>query len=98
MKQKLKPSQYETKIDQADSIITKAWTLLRNHWGKLLVFLLLYTGYKFVILIKEEMDKQDLQETQIIQKPYVFREYKEEQSDGSIVIISVWSDSLQTIK
>lgn len=105
MKQKPKPSEYETKIDQADSIITKAWALLKKHWGKLLVFLLIYAGYKFVVLVGEEMNKQDQEQVQevqeqpqIVQQPYVVREYGEEQSDGSIAIIQVWNDSLETVK
>ena len=99
---KPKISEYETKIDQADGIITKAWALLKKHWGKLLWFLLIYAGYKFVVLVGEEMDKQDTQEEvvqpQIIQQPYVIREYEEEQLDGSVAVIEVWSDSLETIR
>lgn len=107
------PSEYEIKIDQADGIITKAWNLLKKHWGKLLVFLLIYATYKFVMLVKDEYNKQDTQE-QVVQKPieeqntqeqtieeqeiFLVREYESEQTDGSIAIIQVWSDSTESIK
>ncbi len=97
------PSEYEIKIDQADGIITKAWNLLKKHWGKLLVFLLIYATYKFVMLVKDEYNKQDTQE-QVVQpieesqEIFLVREYESEQADGSISTIQVWSDSTETIK
>ncbi len=49
--EEVKISEYEVKLDQADSIITKTWNILKKHWGKLLIFLLIYGCYKFVVAV-----------------------------------------------
>lgn len=98
-KEQPKLSDYETKIDQADSLITKLWSFLKKHWGKLIVLLLIYGGYKFCVLVGEEINKPKKEEVQTIDsKPYVVREYEEELKDGSIGTIQVWSDSVETVK
>jgi len=98
----IKISDYEKKIDQADSLITKIWSFLKNHWGKLIVLVLIYGGYKFCVLVGEEMDKpkQEIEvvPVDVIGKPYIVREYQEVLKDGSTGTIQVWSDSVETVK
>jgi hypothetical protein len=97
-------SSYEKKIDQADSLITKLWGFLKKHWGKLIILLLIYGGYKFCVLVGEEMDKPKQEQEQVTPievvntEPFVVREFEEEQVDGSFIIIQKWSDSLETVK
>jgi hypothetical protein len=103
-----KISGYEVKIDQADGVITKLWNLLKKHWGKLLIFLLIYGGYRFVMAVSEEMDKpkqgqvipiqEESTEGVINNEPFLVREYDEVQGDGSTAVIQVWSDSVETLK
>lgn len=63
-KEEISLSDAEKKLDQADSVITKAWNILKKHWGKLLIFLLIYGGYKFCVLVGEEMDKPQQEQVQ----------------------------------
>lgn len=98
-----KISEYETKIDQADGVITKAWTLLVKHWGKLLIFVLLYGCYKFVVLVVNEIDKPTQEEIitiedEFVSDPFVVREYEEEYDDGTTAVIQVWNDSTESVK
>jgi hypothetical protein len=101
-----KISETEIKLDQADGIITKAWNILKKHWGKLLIFLLIYGGYRFVMAVSEDMDKpkqeipiqEESTEGVINNEPFLVREYDEVQVDGSTAVIQVWSDSVETLK
>lgn len=48
----------EKDIDKADSFLTKLWAFLGKHWGKLLIIGLCFLGYKFCVLVGEEIDKE----------------------------------------
>ncbi len=93
-------SEYENKIVQVDGIIDKIWILLKKHWYKLLIFLIIYGGYKFFVLVGEEIENPTKVET--IDSPteplFVVREYQEEQEDGSVKTVQVWNDSIETYK
>jgi len=103
-------SDYEKKIDQADSLITKVWDFLKKHWGKLTILLLIYGGYKFTLLVGEEMDKPKQEQVQPLEeeikviegkenpKLYVTSTYTEISKSGKPITILVWSDGLETVK
>lgn len=46
----------EEKLDKADNFLTKIKTLLKKHWGIILILVLLYGVYRFFSLVGEEMD------------------------------------------
>ncbi len=70
----------ETKVEQADSLLTKLKNLLKKHWGFLLLLLFLYGVYKFCVLVGEEMDKTPAQEQQdrIADSIYFYQTYSED--------------------
>ena len=98
MEEKNNLSEYENKIVQADGIIDKSWILLKKHWYKLLIFLMIYGGYKFCLLVGKEIENPTKIETVENPTEYVVREYIEEQEDGSLKTIQVWNDSIETYK
>lgn len=46
----------EDKLDGADRIIDKTWSILKKHWGKLIVLAILATALWFAMLVKEEVE------------------------------------------
>lgn len=64
--EKPKESEYETKLAQADSLIVKAWSFLKKHWGKLLVFILIYCGYQFCKLVWDDVKLEEQQKIKSI--------------------------------
>ena len=60
MTESIKPeSDYEKKLDVADSVLDKLTKLLRKHWGILMILLLGYGVYWFWGEVVKEMDKED---------------------------------------
>jgi hypothetical protein len=96
----------ENQLDKADSFLTKLWKFLGKHWGKLIILLLIYGGYKFCVLVSEGMDKPQVDSAEQVQnesipeevKPYVVRSYEEIGKNGNTLTILVWSDSVETVQ
>lgn len=64
-------------LDKADGFLTKLKSLLKKHWGILLILLLGFGIYKFIVAVGEEMDNPT---TTPIEQPYYQEEvYQEEQ-------------------
>lgn len=81
-KEEVKISEYEVKLDQADSIITKSWNILKKHWGKLLVFLLIYGCYKFVVAVSNSMDENKYPTEEVIQEQPTTKEFTKSPFEG----------------
>ena len=103
----------EKDLDKADSMLTKGWLILKKHWGKILIILLVYGLYRFGCAVSAEMDRDaaagvtvPIEEEVLpttIDTPskdslYVVEEYQEVLKDGTVGIIQVWSDGIETIK
>ena len=87
------------KLDLADSWLTKFGTILKKHWGKLLLLLVgycIYWAFTQPAPVVEEIIVEPVQE--VPAEKYVVREYEELQKSGDIFIIEVWSDSTETVK
>lgn len=96
----------EAKLESVDNILTKITKIVKKHWLILLFLLLVYGGYKFFVLVGEEMDKaaivpsqqnSNIEKVSPAEQPYIVREYDEEQLDGTYLRILVWSDSVETV-
>ena len=80
------------KLEQADGLLTTLKTLLKKHWGILLICVLGYGAWQFIGLVGEEMDKpEDNKEL------YIVETYKELDPNGDTLTIQVWSDGIETV-
>jgi hypothetical protein len=64
-------------LDKADGFLTKLKTLLKKHWGILLILLLGFGVYKFVVAVGEEMDNPTTIEEPYYEEPY-YEDYNQE--------------------
>lgn len=67
-------------LDKADSFLTKLKSLLKKHWGILLILLVGFGIYKFVMAVGEEMDNPTtpVEEPYYYEEPYYEESYEEE--------------------
>lgn len=79
----------EDKLDQADSFLTKLKTILKKHWG-----ILLLLGFGFGVYW---MFTTDFEDESIDEEAYIIEEYEEIQDNGDTLLIEVWSDGVETI-
>jgi hypothetical protein len=82
----------ENQIDHADSFLEKLWKFLGKHWGKLIILLLIYLGYKFAVLVGKEMEKEHPSE-ETVEESTVINEYYLLDENGDTLIIREWSDN-----
>ena len=94
----------DANLDGVDSILTKITKILKKHW---LILLLILVGYFVYWALTSEPRVETIIEPVVEQPleiivdpaaPFIVREYEELQTDGSIAIIEVWSDSVETVK
>jgi len=89
----------ENQIDKADSLLDKLWKFLGKHWGKLIILLLIYGGYKFCMIVAEEMDKPQVEQAQPIDSPVtsdpvMTDRYYDIDVNGDSIVIRTWSDGI----
>ena len=88
----------ETKLDQADSFLTKLKMLLKKHWGILLLLGAGYCVYAFIGLVGEEMENPTVDPIETVE-PYIIETYEEyDEVYGDTLIINVWSDGIETVE
>lgn len=79
----------ETKLDQADSFLTKLKIILKKHWG--ILFLIGFgLGVYWIFTTDFEDETTD-------EEVYIVEEYEEIQENGDTLLIEVWSDGVETI-
>ena len=84
----------EDTMDQKNGGIVK-------HWYTILLFILIYGVYVFGIFTTDkDNDHKETHNNIIVEDSslFVVREYEELQNDGSIKIIQVWNDRLESVK
>lgn len=84
----------EDTMDQKNGGIVK-------HWYTILLFILIYGVYVFGIFTTDKDNDHKETNNKIIVEDsslFVVREYEELQNDGSIKIIQVWNDRLESVK
>ena len=69
----------EDKLDQADSFLTKLKTILKKHWG-----ILLLLGFGFGVYW---MFTTDFEDESIEEEAYIIEEYEEIQDNGDTLLI-----------
>ena len=84
----------EDTMDQKNGGIVK-------HWYTILLFILIYGVYVFGIFTTDKDNDHKETNNKIIVEDsslFVVREYEELQNDGTIKIIQVWNDRLESVK
>ena len=57
----------EDKLDGADRIIDKTWTILKKHWGKLIILAIIAIVLWFAMIVKDEVENPTIDDTGIEQ-------------------------------
>jgi Tfp pilus assembly protein PilO len=100
----------ETKLEQADSFLTKLKDILKKHWGILMILGIAYFFYwafttDFEELPEENAPAQQIkqgyyskgQQMQNVESPYITDQYYELDKSGDTLLIQVWSDGVETV-